>query len=358
MTPRRTHPRWGAVATLCIAALFLLGGCAEQGAGGTTSAPAHVLPTPSRAVVVGTWTLAAAPRTTVHQFLRKQSGVLDAGLSTGVYSSRDDGATWSVLGRDFPGPNIDAWSIALVGGSSTLLAAAADGYVYRLVGGVGRWRRSAALLSPEGVYALFAVPATGAVLAGSDKGIARSTDGGVTWRVVAPLPNTIVTTFARDNASNTLYAGLAGTHASIQTSKDGGVVWRTLQGALPPSSVESILITGARIYVGVMQTSGRLPVWARGRGAGGTSFGPFTTGLPSSNAHGMALAATTAAGGAVRILIGTMGAGVYERTVGGPWTKLGPSPGDGTVTALTVLPGPHPLALAGTADGVYRTRLP
>ncbi len=342
--------------------LLLLTSCGEQGAGGATSAPTAVRPTPeaplSRTVVVGAWTRTGSPSTTVHQFLRRQSGVLYAGLSAGVYSSHDDGVTWHVLGQGFPGPNVDAWGIAFLPGSSTLFAAAADGYVYRLVDGVGRWRRSATLLSPDGVYALFADPATHAVLAGSGRGIARSTDGGGAWRVVAPLPNAIVTTFARDAASHTLYAGLGGTRASIQISKDDGRTWRTLHGALPPSSVEAILITGAHIYVGVMQTSGKLPVWARGRGANGVGFGPFATGLPSSNAHGMALAATTADGGVVRILIGTMGAGVYERTAAGAWTKLGPNPGDGTVTALTVLPGAHPIALAGTAEGVYRTRLP
>lgn len=351
---------------LCAVAL-LLTACGQQQTEGATGAPtnvppatavlapAHPTPLP---VTTGAWARAGSPTTTVHRFLRTRSGVLYASLSTGVYSSHDDGATWSVLGQGFPGPNVDAWSIAFVPGGATLLAAAADGYVYRLVDSVGRWRRSTAMLSPNGVYALLATPATHAVLAGSDHGIARSTDGGVTWHVVAPLPNTIVTTFARDAASNTLYAGLAGARGSIQTSKDDGRSWHTLQGVLPPSSVESILITGARIYVGVMQTSGRLPVWARGRGANGTNFGPLVAGLPSTNAHGMTLAATTAAGEAVRILIGTMGSGVYERTVGGAWTKLGPNPGDGTVTALLVLPGRHPIALAGTADGVYRTRLP
>ena len=70
----------------------------------------------------------------------------------------------------------------------------------------------------------------------------------------------------------------------------------------------------------------------------------------------MNVAATGGADG--RLLAGTMGEGIYSRTRHGVWTRLGTGPGDGDVTALLVLPGPHPAVLAGTDSALYRLQLP
>jgi hypothetical protein len=55
-----------------------------------------------------------------------------------------------------------------------------------------------------------------------------------------------------------------------------------------------------------------------------------------------------------RLLVGTMGQGIYSRTTGGPWTVLGHGPGDGIITALLLMPAE---VLAGTDNGIYRYRL-
>jgi hypothetical protein len=67
----------------------------------------------------------------------------------------------------------------------------------------------------------------------------------------------------------------------------------------------------------------------------------------------MALAAT-----GHRVLVGTMGVGVYSRARQGTWTRLGQGPADGLVTSLLVVPGAHPVVLAGTDGGIYRLQLP
>jgi hypothetical protein len=84
-------------------------------------------------------------------------------------------------------------------------------------------------------------------------------------------------------------------------------------------------------------------------------FAPLATGLPP-DAHGMALART--GGASSRLLLGTMGVGVYSKTPHSAWTRLGQEPGDGVITSLLVLPGLRPVVLAGTASGIYRLQWP
>lgn len=94
-------------------------------------------------------------------------------------------------------------------------------------------------------------------------------------------------------------------------------------------------------------------------------FRPVGRGL-SSDIHGMAL--TTTGGARGLLVMGSMGTGAYVSAYSstsptrggyayGPWRRLGQGPGDGVVTALLVLPGPHPTLLAGTGAGIYRLHL-
>jgi hypothetical protein len=59
-----------------------------------------------------------------------------------------------------------------------------------------------------------------------------------------------------------------------------------------------------------------------------------------------------------RLLVGTMGAGVYGKAGQGAWTPLGQAPDDGVIAALLLLPGRPTAVLAGTDNGIYRLQLP
>ena len=134
-------------------------------------------------------------------------------------------------------------------------------------------------------------------------------------------------------------------------SVDDGVTWRIPPTPLPPPSVEALLAVAGRMYAGVMGPPGGRVVWV----GGGHGFVPRASGLPRA-ADGMVLAAVD--GAPPHLLLGTMGVGVYRTTPEGRWARQGQGPGDGIVTALLVVPGTHPIVLAGTAAGIYRLHWP
>ncbi len=318
---------------------------------------------PSDQAAAGTWNLAATgPRSLVHAFARAPWGTLYAGSPQGVYASVDGGVTWRPVGHGLPGGEVWGLAAARDAGGDAVWAATEGGFVYRLHVGAGAWTRAGASIGTQSVYALLAPPSGGraVILAGSDEGIFRSTDGGATWTRVAAIVGA-VTTLARDPAGGALYAGLAGLPDTLRVSRDGGLTWRTPGGRLPPPSVEALLTTPGHLYVGVMRTQGGEAVWS-GRAGDAAGAAPLTAGLPGDS-HGMALAGTASSASSASssdptLFVGTMGVGVYGKAAGGAWTRLGSGPGDGTVTALLVVPGPRPVVLAGTSGGIYRLRLP
>ncbi len=297
------------------------------------------------------WTPVRGPRTVIHALVRAPWGALYAGTSQGIFASTDRGATWHPVGSGFGGG--EAWGIAAVRGpqGDAILVAANDGFVYRLPRGGGRWTRAVAAIGAQGAFAVYALPHPGAALAGSDHGIFRSVDGGRSWRRVASTAGGAVVVFARDPANGTLYAGLAGLPRPLRMSVDDGANWRTPPAPLPPPSVEALLAVAGRMYAGVMGPPGGRVVWV----GGGRGFVPRASGLPRA-ADGMVLAAIN--GTPPHLLLGTMGLGVYRTTPEGRWARLGQGPGDGIVTSLLVVPGTHPIVLAGTAAGIYRLHWP
>ena len=297
------------------------------------------------------WVAVSGPQTVVYALLRAPWGSLFAATDKGVYTSSDRGTTWRRTAHTFPGNAPAAWALTVVHGTSgdadAVLAATVTGVVYSFSRAASDW-------TPGGrpataTYALFGLPQPGAVLAGTAAGIARSTDGGLTWHTVARMPGGEVVAFARDAADGTLYAGVAGLpHAALQVSHDDGRTWRLPTTTMPPRNVVALLATPHGIYAGLMGASPGQAVWVGGKGG----FAVASTGLPQ-NTHGMSLALA-----GDRLLVGTMGLGTYSGTGRGPWIPLGHAPGDGIVTALLVLPGRPSLVLAGTDRGIDRLQLP
>jgi len=351
--------RWASAVTVVfvVAILAVFAGHDRLAATATPTRSTH--PTTRATRATPAWAMARGLKSLIHQLVRAPWGTLYAGTTQGVYASRDGGATWRALGQGFPGPGIEAWGVAAITGpgGAAVLATCGDGAVYRLPRAGGRWTRAAGRVGALGAYAVYALPG-GAALAGSDRGIFRSTDGGRSWTRTARLPgdSAAVAAFARDPADGTVYAGVAGLPDTLRASADGGRDWHIPPGVLPPPSVEALLAVPGRVYAGVMGApGGGRPVWAGNR----RGFAPLGHGLPS-DVHGMSLAATGGAGG--RLFMGGMGTGVYMFTstptsgtgAAGRWVSLGRGPGDGVVTTLLVLPGAHPVLLAGTGEGIYR----
>lgn len=299
-----------------------------------------------------TWSATGSPRILIHALTRAPWGALYAGTSRGVYTSDDQGATWRRLSRGYPVAGFEVWSVAAVSarGDDAILAATGSGNVYRMARDGAQWSGTGGPIGSFGVYALYPLPQPGAVLAGSDYGIFRSTNGGRSWTPVAPLgkESAAITSFARDPHSGAIYAGLTGQPRTLRVSFDAGRTWHLPAATLPPPSVEALLATPRGVYAGVMGATGGRAVWI----GGSSGFRSVAAGLPST-AHGMALAVTGS-----RVLVGTMGVGVYSRAGRNAWTRLGQGPADGLVTSLLVLPSAHPVVLAGTDNGIYRLQLP
>jgi photosystem II stability/assembly factor-like uncharacterized protein len=298
------------------------------------------------------WRAVASPHTVVYALVRTPCGPLYAATDMGVYASVDGGGTWRAARQGMPQSLPAVWALTAVPAPhAALLAASITGALHRLACGGVHWLPAGRPWPAQATYALFALPASAAVLAGTGGGIARSCDGGRSWTRVAATPGDAVVAFARDPADGTLYAGVSGHGPSLRLSTDGGRTWRIPATKIPSRSVVALLATPQRVYAGVMGAPGGQAVWVGGPGG----FTPLSVGLPG-DAHGMALVLLTGD----RLAVGTMGVGVYsrKRTGRGMWRPLGQGPGDGIVTALLVVPGAAPALLAGTDSGIYRWQAP
>jgi len=368
----RRLAHWVSVSTIALLIAILAGFVLVRA--GPLSTTTHTRPSLPRAANTYSWTQARGLHTLVHQIIRTPWGALYAATAQGIASSADNGGTWRALGQSFSRPGVAAWGVAAITGhvsghgGDAVLATGADGFVYRLPREGARWTRATTRI---GTYAtaIYALPG-GDVLAGSDGGIYRSTNGGRAWTQAARISGGAVAAFARNPATGALYAGLAGLPASLRVSADDGRSWHVPAGILPPPSVEALLALPGHVYAGVM--GARQPVWtgvARGFASVGRGLSP--------DVHGMALAALDDNEGRGLLFLGSMGTGVYMAAYAampatasgkggvsrgyGPWVPLGPTPGDGVVTALLAFPSAHgarPTLLAGTSEGVYRLRLP
>ena len=127
--------------------------------------------------------------------------------------------------------------------------------------------------------------APGAILAGSDRGIFRSTDGGESWTRVYRMTGGAVYVLGRSRRRRPLRRSVAGLAHSVLVSRDAGRSWRVPSAPLPPASVEGMLGGAGRVYAGVMGATGGRAVWS----GGAQGFTALSDGLPT-DAHGMSLA--------------------------------------------------------------------
>jgi photosystem II stability/assembly factor-like uncharacterized protein len=185
----------------------------------------------------------------------------------GVYGSRNEGASWESLSTGLRGGNVE--TLLVHPDDPAILYAGTDAGVARSTDGGATWRRrNQGLTDAQGkVATVFSLafqegdPET--LYAGANQQIFKSTDGGSSWRVTANLPGSLIVSLATSpDDPAALYAGgtaVVDRRADRQTYKsaDGGESWSPLplqatnvRVAADPGDAEVVLaiFVGNRLY--------------------------------------------------------------------------------------------------------------
>jgi len=284
--------------------------------------------------------------------------VVVAGTDDGVWRSGDSGAHWARVGVGLRGKEVDA--LATASGDGTLFAGGADGAVYELGRGRAAWRRVGSPLGVNPIYSLaVSSGGRGTVLAGTVGALYRGATTGSSWRWrrVAQTGDAAVTSIVWPSPGvERALASVFGVWPPVLETQDDGWTWRAasagLLSALPTQTLLALTQRGSCGPRVILTTMGG-GVWER------SSTGMWrdvSAGLPAR--HAMPLVALPGVATTV-LYAGTMGDGVYVKQGDAAWQPLGHglTGEDNTTLALGVSAGstgsPATL-LAGTAHGVFR----
>ncbi|MEO8168538.1 MAG: hypothetical protein ABI623_09835, partial [bacterium] len=198
----------------------------------------------------------------IYTFAEESGGSILAGTSQGIYRSSNSGYSWNFLG--LTGHNIGAIvpvnDAALIVGTlygstsylflstnfgttwtqvgsapasfdalvktpaHSLLAGTTGTGVYRSINGGSGWSPSNTGLTTQTIIS-FIIAGNGDVLCGTDRGIFRSTDDGVSWRMTS-LPNGRINSFFKNRITTHILASTYG--GGIYRSTNDGVSWESL----------------------------------------------------------------------------------------------------------------------------------
>ncbi len=295
------------------------------------------------AVPRGWWQPVGLSGQVVHRllFAPHDRHTLWAATSHGVWRSTDDQRTWHLRGASLG--KLSILDLMAIDGGHGLLAAGANGQIYRTYDGGAHWRRMG---RPFGHHPLRVLASHGSVLlAGGDDGLFRSTDDSRHWRRVLGL--SISTVYWSPPAGSFL----AGTRYGSWQILSGGPTaqaWQELPN--PPSTQAGVLALAS--------TGSMVPRFIGGTGGAGLWVAPAATGswtpaagLPSGSIVAALLPDRSTLG---LLYLGTAAAGPYVSADGGTsWTPLG-SGGPQSIANLVLRPGPTRILYAATSDGVYK----
>src|SRR5262245_61997090 len=217
------------------------------------------------------------------------AGTLYAGtLSSGVFKSTDDGATWAIANNGLINPDVSA--LAPDPSAPGTLYAGTDGGVFKSTDGGLSWSLASTGLTDLRVKTITVDPASpGTLYAGTFTGAFTSTDGAVTWTAIAPdfiaSPYAFSRVVIDPITRGTLYAETSfcffgcGYHGPLYKSIDGGATWNAITPTDSLSGIGSLVvdpIVAGALY-GTTLTGGTVRSTD-----GGETWGDFRDGLPEA----------------------------------------------------------------------------
>ncbi|MGE5313442.1 MAG: dockerin type I domain-containing protein, partial [Acidobacteriota bacterium] len=217
-----------------------------------------------------------------------------AGSDDGVFSTTDNGATWTALNNGLT----PKYASALAINGSTLIAGTSAG-IYVSPDQGAHWVLSSAGLPPD-TYIHSLLAAGDRIYAGTaGYGLYASSDNGASWSpATTGLPSSSYI-LALASAGTTLYAGSAGSGFFVST--DNGAHWNEANTGLGDLTVNAIIVNGGTLYAGtnggVFQSDNS-----------GASWTPLNSGITNLTvktllASGMALYAGTEGSGVLRFAL-------------------------------------------------------
>lgn len=171
----------------------------------------------------------------------------------GFYRSEDGGKTFDKDNSGLPATDMHGLGMDPKN-PETLYAYVVDRGVYRSTNSGGSWQRLSdevgvmgpILVHPENPNTLYV-----SSMQGMRGNFSETTDGGKTWRTVAPLPGMVMSIAQDQKNLDTFYAANG---QRVLKSTDGGESWRTVVGGLP-SGVSAVAVSPSNpmiVYAGAL----------------------------------------------------------------------------------------------------------
>ena len=303
--------------------------------------------TPLAPLPSGVWARAGLDGLAVHKLAFDPSDrhTLWAATARGVWRSVDDQRTWQQRGQALARTSV--LDLLFLGDRRHLLAAAADGQLYRTGDAGLHWQR---LGVPFGTHPLRALAAHASILvAAGDDGLFRSVDRGNHWHRMSDAGGQGIASLIWSEASGRFLAGVQRGSWQIYGAGPDAASWHTLPGA-PGSDVGVVALAEEGDAVGrTLAGAGGAGVWVAASADGGWRQG--STGVPS----GSTVAAIVPDGSTLgHLYLATDEVGPYGSADGGTtWRPLG-GQAPQAVHALAIRAGAIRILYAGTEQGVYK----
>ncbi|MBI3537349.1 MAG: hypothetical protein HY070_07330 [Chloroflexi bacterium] len=284
------------------------------------------------------WSSTGGPAGGSINALAVAADALYAGTNTGVFISRDEGATWTLVSNGLPDDRTIT-ALALTPDSKTILAGTHNG-VYKSRDAGANWSITEARLADQFVLSLLIDSQNSeTIYAGTLTTLLRSDNGGETWKDASEgLRGARVTALALSLDTTSLFAA---TESAVYISRDRGARWTALSDGLSDNArPQSLAVSSKTILVGTTLGLYRLRD-NRWINIGGNFSGAIVRPLLTDPRKPERVFAATSKG-------------LFRSTDGGdnwsPMTALG-----GDNSFLSFAAGERNLIFSGTTRGVWKS---